>query len=392
MNWIFTFILIGSSVAGFIFGKVNVWIAQGLAVQIGVLLLFSFSLFEKRNKFQVSNIPLALLNIWVAGITIFLTYKRIPVTDLVGKYSLYPFIVASFFPYFNFLCLLFFYKFTVEHLNKDNIIKLLGLMRYFIIGTLFLCVLQVFNLSQFYKPLFEWHSLNNIVTGFLGNGTHLSGFLGMCVPLFLWRGKREDILALILLFLVLCYTGVSNGDPSISGFIVGVSLLMTYLIAKKRIWFFIALTGMGITAYIAYPYLPKEFFSLSGRIEWFKFYWQEFHNMPITGVGLGKIYEIANKTPFPQLRHLHLEYFHYAFELGIVCLFFIINLIYHFFKQRSGCEVQFCLKLIVLGFLLSCLFNYASHLWIPSIWAMFCYASFMCIKSEVDYGFRNSKL
>ena len=79
----------------------------------------------------------------------------------------------------------------IESLPED-LKKSLVWFKWSISITIIVCVLQWFKVSQFWELLElkgHWWE-NNIVTGFIGNGTHLSAFLGMCVPLYFIK-KRE---------------------------------------------------------------------------------------------------------------------------------------------------------------------------------------------------------
>src|SRR3990167_9867154 len=158
------------------------------------MMAFAGSFIEKSKQRLISNWPLGCLILWVGLQTAYICWQ----SQIQGRYD-----VKHFFPYFNFICLLFLYQMIVQYLDKVKIEKILVSMKYVVIVTLFMCVLQKFGLSQFFDLLKDrpenigkgFQSLNNPVVGFLGNVTHLSGFLGSTIPLFLWKSKREDLLA-----------------------------------------------------------------------------------------------------------------------------------------------------------------------------------------------------
>ncbi|MBU2062702.1 MAG: hypothetical protein KKH44_12755, partial [Bacteroidetes bacterium] len=68
--------------------------------------------------------------------------------------------------------------------------------------------------------------------------------------------------------------------------------------------------------------------------------------------------------------------------IGIIGLVLIFNVIKEFFDFKKEDNTVLILQAIVLGFLISCLFNFPAHLWLPSTYAMFAYASLNAIKNE----------
>lgn len=376
MNYIILAIVAGVSFFPLITGKLHLWLSHGLWVQTGVMIAFSYSFFEKPIR-SVQNKPIGLLHFWVGLYTAFICLQ----TQYLNKYD-----IKHFFPYFNFLCLLMFYKFVTEYLTRKDIERVLKWMRYVVIITLFLCVLQKFHLAQYFEMLYVdtpkmWNNHNNPVVGFIGNGTHLSGFLASTVPLFLWKSKREDWLVLMLMFLVLFYTGTSLGDPAISGFIIFVALLLYFYKNKKKITFVI-LGILSLGGMIIYPNLPDNFLGMNGRIGYWKYYFGIFKQMPVSGIGLGSMSVIFKNTSFPELQKLHMEFLHYLLEIGIIGLVLILNVVKRFFEVKTEDRLELVLKSMVVGFLISCCFNYPSHLWLPSVFAIFAYASLMTLKED----------
>jgi hypothetical protein len=350
------------------------WHAQGFWAQAGLALLFSWTFFEKPKRRSKPNIPLGLLHLWIAISTAWFCFMG----QMNGRYE-----TAHFFPYFNFLCIILLYKIFVLYLDRKRIEKILIGIRYVLIATLIVSALQIFDLSQIFRRISAHHTHNNIVTGFLGNGTHLSGFLACCSPVFFWKMKRIDILSLVLLVLVLLHTGTTIGDPSISGFII-LPILFFYFFKNNNI-------AMGVLALlvmlfiIALPYIPKHFFSFQGRFPLWRAYWPYFKRYAVTGTGLGAVnltHNMIYKPPGMEVRQLHLEYYQFAFELGLIGLGLIFNLIYSFCKKIAETRLQLVLKSMVIGFLLSSLFNFPAHLWLPSIWTLFAYAGFLTIRKN----------
>lgn len=364
------------------------WHAQGFWVQAGILLLFTGSFFQKGNKVVVGNKPLGALHIWVGAQTLYFCFM----SQVASKYD-----TSHFFPYFNFVCLLLLYKFIVEYLNKEMIERILEYMRWLLIVTCFLCTLQYFGLSQFFDFIRKDHpsffeQFNNLVTGFIGNGTHLSGFLATCVPILFLKWRRENFLIIILIFLILTQAGTNKYDPSASGFCVLILISYFYLYFKNRKAFWWAgLVGFisVITLFCIFSETAwfGKFLRPTGRMLLWSYYLPLFKRFAITGTGLGTINEVfkaigsRGEALGLNARHLHLEYYHFALELGLIGLVLILNLIKEFFNGENE-DTTLVLKTIVLGFLISCLFNFPAHLWLPSTYAMFAYASVYAIKNE----------
>jgi len=378
MFYIILTLLVGINIAPFIFHRLDIWHAQGLWVQLCLVIAFSCTFFEIPKPLKVKNIALGLLHLWVGIWTAYICY----LSQIEGKYN-----VQNFFPYFNFLCLLIFYQVIVKYISKKQVYTILSFLRYTVIATLFMCVFQSFNIAQFFKLLGDSVEFNNnLVVGFIGNGTHLSGFLASCIPLFLIKINRENILALILLIIVLFHTGTSVGDPSVSGLIIALVIIAYYLCRRNKWFVHLFITIFFICLYFIIEHRELIFYKVlnpQGRLELWGYYWKNFVNgSSITGHGLGRINQLYQLTPFPTARHVHLEYLQFMFELGVIGFVLIMNMIHKFFSPAKDDELQFILKLMVLGFCLSCLFNYPAHLWLPSSWAMAFYAFYYAIENE----------
>lgn len=363
-------LLVGVNAVPFILPGFYIWLAQGLWVQGTLGIMLSFSFFLRPKFVQKMNIPLGLLHLWVMLVTLYFCYQ----SQSKGMYEM-----KKFLPYFNFLCIILLYKFITEYLTKENIILIMKYLRYTVIATLFMTVLQILNIAQFYKLLTNHHTHNNIVTGFIGNGTHLSGFLASCIPLFLWKCKREDWLCLILMLIVLCFCGTTIGDPAISGFII-FALIWLFYFKKNYVVLFSTIICFGCISYYAIPYLPSNFLGFNGRVSAWKPFWEIFKHYPITGTGLGSVAITSAKMGKPEFQHMHMEYFHYGYELGLIGLALIINLINNFVRDKAETKEQLVLKSMVVGFLLSSCFNYPSHLWLPVTWVIFAYSGFQVLK------------
>lgn len=244
-----------------------------------------------------------------------------------------------------------------------------------------LCVLQYFGYAQFFRMLFDDIYHTNPVVGFLGNGTHLSGFLASTIPIFLFRGKREDYLALALMGCVMCTTGTTLNDPAISGFIVAIVVWLFFFKNNLKVLIpsVLVLGGIGVIAYLN---LPKQFFCGMGRLKIWHEYLVLAKPMAITGSGLGSVQILSKFSGVPTAKHLHNEYIQFTFEMGLIGGVLLLNLVKKFFEDKAGNRLQLCLKTMVVGFLVSSCFNYPAHLWLPVTWAIFAYGSLHCLKNE----------
>lgn len=371
--------MVGVNLAPLLFPRLDQWYATGMWSQLCILTLYSASFFEIPKYKMLQNIPLGLLHLWIALLTAFVCYQY----QVLGKMNVY-----NFYPYFNFLCILVFYQIIVQYLNIKDIEMIMGYLRYALIATCLLCTLQYFGLAQFFKMFDVKHGqITSPVIGMIGNGTHLSGFLAMCSPL-LFDFKRENLLSLGLLFLLLFFTATTIFEPSISGFVIFFILAFLYSLRVFGKCSWIVFAGIGVVSLgLIFLCGNTGFFSDNGRVEAWVYYWNLVQKNFITGVGLGKINEIYKMTPFPQMRHLHLEYYHFLFEIGFIGFILILNLIVDFFKKEVFNDTHFKLKLMIIGFLLSSCFNYPAHLWLVTMVTMFAYASFTAIHNqEILYG------
>lgn len=379
MLYIIITLLVGTSFAPFLMPKLDIWHAQQIWCQLVIMIGFSWSFFEKKNEVKVRNLPLAVLSIWITLGIMLACYMFLE----QNRYN-----IKTFLLYFNFITILILYNLIIEHINLKSITLIMDALRYTVIVTLLMATLQQLGFAQFFDIIdFAKVHLNFALThncmvvGFIGNGTHLSGFLSSTIPLFLWSGKRVDYLAITLMLLVMCFTGTTVGDPAMSGFIVAVCLGV-YFYKDRRFVLPLAFVCLLAGGFLAWKFLPIQFFSSNGRILLWGEYLKIFKQMPITGLGLGAVNLIYKQTAYPEARHLHMELFHYTFELGLIGGAFIIWLIKDFLEIKIVSTTELALKAMVIGFLISSCFNYPAHLWLPGTWAMFAYASLKSFKNK----------
>ena len=353
------------------------WNAQGLWAQLGILICFAYSFFEKAKYENPKNKALGLLIMWV-GI---LTWFACMIIQKKGSYDVRPLL-----PFFNFLCLVILYRLIVQYLNIKQI-KVFGeVLRYSIIVTIVLSGLQAVGFSQFFSLIYPDYQngeyVNNLVSGFLGNGTHLSGFLAMCAPLF-FKFKKLDILWLLGLVGVLILSGQTKGDVPISGLIVLLSVVLYYTWEKDNGFFLLEVCALLLIS--AFLYLKVEewgmFFHSQGRMGWWKDFFFASQRTFITGAGFGSVFMIGVKSKYPM--HLHNEYVQFLFEGGLITIILIINFIKNFFQIKKN-ENSLVFKTIFVGFLVSSCFTYPAHLWLPASYATVSYAMVVALKKEVN--------
>lgn len=359
------------------FPMTDMWKAQGIVAQMMVLVFFCTLFLIKPIRPIQRNLPLFFLTLWLGirtGYTVF--YQQINnVIDTI-----------HFFPFFNYICILVIYIAVVCFLTKNCINKCIIFIRYTIIAELVLCVLQFFDVSQFFV-LLKPHHYNNysMVVGLLGNGTHLSGFLATTACLFLDR-KRENYLILALMLFVMCFTGTTMSSPAINGFVVFFVTVGYYLFKKDQVrftWFCLICAFLGVVFYYSHsPESMKDFLSFNGRLDIWGYYWNLFkdNNQEITGYGIGSINSFFFKTPYPAAKHLHNEFFHLVFEGGFVLAVLIIYFVKDFFSIKPISTTALKCKTMFLGFLVSSMFNYPGHLWMPSVYAVFSYGALMALE------------
>ena len=364
---LFLVLICGLHFGNFLFKGMDLWHGQGHFFQIGLLLIFCWSFFEKPRCVQVVNRPLGVFALWAGLTTSYLWFRAFADTQ---HYA-----IKIFLPFFNFLCFALFYKLSIEYLNKDKIVKILHWFRYGVVILLFYCVLQYFKLDEFLAGL----SGKDELVGTLGNSSHLAGYLAIIQPIF-FEKKLFNILALVLLWLIILLAN------SASGVLVGLAVIIFYLFMRKSKT--CALSGLvsvsGIMAIILYK--NPEFFSFSYRFEVWKLAFESFKGKAITGFGLGGfgLMKYDLKNPASYWRHAHNEYFQGGFELGLVGLGLILWCIWEYFRMFKTSKTDLTIKLAVmfLGFCLLSLFSFPAHLWLIAVVGMFSYSWLYVLKNE----------
>ena len=373
MTYLLAILIVGINASPLILPQLDIWHVQGIWTQVCILVLFSATFFKSQNFIEPKNKELGLLHLWIGLQTAFICF----IAQSKGKYD-----ITHFLPYFNFLCLIILYRVIVQYLNRQSVEFCIVFIRYSMIATLFVSGLQFMGASQFFKmfPNMDGSHINNPIVGFIGNGAHLSGFMAMMIPVFLYFGKREDYLCLVLMAILLGLSGALTGDPSISGWLIAGFVVSYWMFHVKRISIWLIIGGLVSITGIVLFINPHNFFSFSGRTGFWSYYTPMIKHWFVTGAGLGTMNIVHKESAFPQVRHLHMEYLQFILEIGIIGVMLGINLIKKFWETEAKDNLAFTLKLIFLAFCLSACFNYPAHLWLPSLYAVIAYSFFMVLK------------
>lgn len=348
----------------FFFKQVDIWHSTGQFVQVGILILFYWSFFEKPKSVQILNRALGSFICWAGlttaygWITVFATSKHYP--------------IKIFMPFFNLLCLILLYKLIVEYLDGKNIERILRWLKYSVMLLIIYCTLQYFKLDEFFSGI---NNTGDQLVGTIGNPMHLAGMLAMCQPLF-FKKSFENILSLIVLWSVILLTG------SATGLIAGIAVILFWLFFKKRLAFTIA-SAISVLSLIALYFYKSNFFFNSDRFRVWGLVCKAIKDKFITGFGLGT-YGISNIGDTNiHWQHTHNEYLQIIFELGSIGLVLVLWCIWDYFRLFKSLKTDLTIRLasIFFGFCLLCGVTFFSHLWITSIIGMMAYASLYAIKN-----------
>ena len=354
----------------FFFKQVDIWHGQGQFVQVGILIFFCCSFFEKPKYIQILNKPLGVFTLWAGLVT---SYWWIKVFFITQHYP-----IKVFFPFFNLLCLILLYKLIIEYLDKKSIERILNYLRYSIIIILFYCVLQYLKLDEFYKGIVSGEKLNELV-GIMGNRGHMAGFLTIIQPIF-FRKELLNILSLILLWFIIFLTG------SASALFVGISIILFWLLMKRKYIFFMLGLFSSIILFAFIYFKFPVFFNDNFRFTVWSKAIEMIKKKPITGYGLG--FFGVNKLSIyghGQFQHLHNEWLQIILELGFIGLIFVLWIVWDYFNIfiKNINDLTIKLASIFFGFCILSMFLFPAHLWVIATTAMFCYAGIYAIKNEV---------
>ena len=287
----------------------------------------------------------------------------------------YPIVI--FMPFFNLLCGILLIDFISIHIKKDDFYKIVDFLFFSIVGVLIYCVLQRFNLDQFYKSANPAFPNRDEMVGVIGNTMHNSHYLAMTLPL-LFKNKLLTLLGLG----IICLTGSS------SGILIALILIVFYSCFKRiftlRESILLAILGVLFIVW-KFPNV-QNLLSSSGRFELWKHLFPIFSSRPITGSGLGTINAISKSREFIGWRHTHLEMYHYAIELGLIGLGIILwgikDVVSRFIKSDKD-VLDITMFSVFLGFFISSMFGYPSHLWLLASVGIVSYSYFYITEVKI---------
>lgn len=369
INRLFLILICAMPFGHFLFRKADLWHAQGHFFQVGLLIIFCLSFFEKPKNIQILNKSLGIFTLWIGLITSYWWFI------IFTKTQHYP--LKIFLPFFNWLCFIWFYKLCLEYLNVKKIEEILKWFRYSIILLLFFCVLQHFNLDEFFKSIDPAAVKGDTLVGTIGNPSHLAGYLAIIQPIY-FKKNLTNILSLILLWMIILLTN------SASGVVIGLMIVLFWLFMQKnKIWALLGSIGvLGIISFIIIKFI--DFFTFSGRIKLWQFAFKTFQNRLITGSGLGSFGIQDLELGGGHWRHTHCEPYQLIIEVGIIGFIFILWGIWEYFRIFKTIKTELTIKLasIFFGFCLLSLVTFSAHLWQMAIIGMMGYSFLYVIKNK----------
>jgi O-antigen ligase len=343
----------------------DIWQAQGMVFQLGLLMILIYAVYSK-----LKNISLAYLFLWIGLSTSYFWYYSIV---QYGKYA-----VQTFFPFFNFICFILFYRLSIEFLNREAIEKIFKFLSYSVFIVLCYCVLQKLNLDQFYNDY--GHPEVDDLVGTIGNSSHLAGYLALCQPLF-FKKSWFNYISLGILWAVILFTA------SASGFFTGLFILIGWLVYKKQ-YKPLALLALVCVLLVVIFHKKLPYFMWNNYRFWtWGEIWKEFIKKPITGWGLGIMNVWKLTIANMKMRHAHSEYVQVLAELGVIgfglVLWCIGDYIKRFVKLPKD-DLTVKVFLIFTGFCVLALVNFPGHLWLLSSMGMMGYSFLFVIQNEVE--------
>jgi O-antigen ligase len=332
---------------------------------MGVLILFSLSLFEKDSNRKVLNKPLGLWLLWCGLITGTLWLR------ILEQTKNYP--IKIFLPFFNILCFVIFYQVCVQHLNKQSIERALRYVFYSVIVVSLYALFQAMKIDQFYTGI---GSSGIQVVGITGNQSHLAGWLAILTPVF-YFGRRIWFLPIVWLAIVF--------TKSASGIFIAFLSIILYWVATKRIFYLIMLFVSLFVIFTVYVQTNTAFLNPEGRLEIWRRSFDMFLSRPFTGSGIGSfgLSKVLDEYT-THWRHVHQEYLQCAIETGIIGLGLLFWALVHYIKTAFSIRnrLVFYVSLIFVCFCVLGLFSFPAHLWVISVYGMMSYSFIYALKSE----------
>jgi hypothetical protein len=349
--------------------------AFGMVFQIGLLILYAFSL-NKSPQINISNRSLSLLTLYLGGITSFWWYQGLIYTK---QYNF-----VTFMPFFNFLCFVIFYTIIVGYLRQKDIEKIFKYLGISIGLVAMYAFLQRFNFDQFYRSINSDIKIKDVV-GTIGNPSQLAGFLGITLPLFYYKYSKFSIICVYLIWVIL---GLTNSFAGILSAISGTIFFHCFKKFYKK-WDY-AILGTGTILGLIYIISKGDFFNWHGRLEYWKYLFPILQKQAIIGGGLGQLgviwTTILKTTPFEGWRHAHFELYQLAIEAGVIAVGLVAYGLYEYFRKifwglRENLLTVISASIFV-GFIANSMLNWSAHHWPLAIMGMLGYSIPYAIKNE----------
>lgn len=349
------------------------WLANGIFFQAGVLLCLCYML-NKPSPRKVSNLPLALMTLWVGLSTLGWWYVGL----LSNRYN-FPILM----PFLNFLTFVIFYKAIIDYLQEWDVQKIYTYLQYVVLGVLIYCILQYFNLDQFYRHIDKNIKTDSLV-GFIGNKTHLAAWIGIFMPVLYLKRTKLSLVTIALAWGIIALTGASAGLLTAICATIFFHIFQNY---HKRVDVLVFILATLALLYVK-DFNISEYLNPNKRFEYWQYIYPYFQQKAILGTGMGFLNALSAKlvnTPLITFKHAHFELYHFAVELGVVgvgCILYgIIDYFRRFIKVRHS-KLAVIAASIFVGFLANSMLNFTAHIWALSIGGMVGY-SFLYVIKEV---------
>lgn len=342
--------------------RVDLWHAQGHWLELGILLAWFISLSSARMVSLPKPIMLWGISLSVSGMLFW--------HSVVAKTHQYPLVILP--PMMHWLLILIGLSaiLTLQQEDIDTVLKWIAISGSVMVA--YGC-LQWLGFDQFFKDMNPAVKVQRNIVGTIGNVSHFSAYLAMLLPIFLTRKERNlRWMAIPAIFLIL----IGKSAAAQAAALAGLAWLWRRDFRKMAGVFGIALIGLFIM------HSSPESFNPHGRWSAWQTFFQMFQQKPITGNGLGFIYEISKvikpESPIYTWRHAHCEPLQILVEQGILGLFFCIWTLASFGRRiwqakhtpiLSACCASF------LAFLTNSLLNFPGHLAMIGGIALFCFGS-----------------
>jgi len=306
------------------------WIKE-CSAQIMIILTLC-SLIWKKNK------SIALFIAW--SLFIFFYTKSLMIADATGSGSFHMNPLAFLNMTNVVLYGIFYYVLHQIKIDKDKLYKTFAFIAVF--QSVYV-ILQFLQIDQFFNNItFSlMHQTKRWPVGMWGNEALVSWCIAICSPFLLAFKELRYKLAYVLCFGAVCCTRCSAG---IAAFILGFIFFQFFNNKKKlAIALLILVLLSGAWAYKSGKF--TYYFNPTHRFEVWKKSVEIWHEMPITGWGLGS-YRVLFWQRAPEFRtdghwaQTHNDYLQTLFETGVVGFGILLSLLWitfhSFWRKRKG--------------------------------------------------------